>query len=194
MPRVSREKAEQNRATIELASSRLIREHGLRVSVADLMGAAGLTHGGFYGHFRSKDELTAIACATAFAESEERWKKRIAGASNAKAARTELVKAYLSDHNRASPGSSCPLAALVVDVAREDANKPVRQAFKVGLERLLNLLSDVQSSSEDSNRRRQNALVQISSMVGALVLARATQGDPISDEFLETVRARLLRE
>lgn len=194
MPRVSREKTEQNRAAIEQASSRLIREHGLSVSVADLMGAAGLTHGGFYGHFQSKDELTAIACATAFAESTARWKKRISGANDAKAARAALVEGYLSDHNRATPGASCPLAALVVDVAREEADKPVRQAFNQGLERLVELLSAVQSSSEDSNRCRENAVVQISSMVGALVLARATQGDPISDEFLKTVRTRLLQE
>jgi TetR/AcrR family transcriptional repressor of nem operon len=67
MPRVSREQADKNRAVIEAASARLFKEHGINgISAADIMATAGLTHGGFYGHFDSKVELAAIACARAF--------------------------------------------------------------------------------------------------------------------------------
>ena len=75
MPRVSREQTDKNRLLIEAASARLFKEHGFDgVSVADIMASAGLTHGGFYGHFESKDELAALACAKAFEESAARWR------------------------------------------------------------------------------------------------------------------------
>ena len=80
MPRVSRAEAESHRQQITEASARLFKERGINgVSVADLMGAAGLTHGGFYGHFESKDALAGVAVAHAFEQSAERWRKRAAG-------------------------------------------------------------------------------------------------------------------
>jgi len=191
MPRVSRAEAEKNRVAIERASARLIRERGLSVSVADVMGAAGLTHGGFYGHFRSKDELTAIACSLAFSEGEERWKKRITDADGPQAARVAVIEGYLSSRNRAA--AACPLATLAIDVAREGADKPVRSAFNAGLERLIELLSSVQLADGTPNQRRDAALAQISTMVGAMVLARATKGKPVSDELLDAARAQLLQ-
>lgn len=189
MPRVSREQSQKNREAIEHASSKLIRERGLGVSVADMMGAAGLTHGGFYGHFQSKDELTAIACALALSEGVERWKKRMAGAKSAVEAREALIEGYLSSRNR--DATHCPLATLPIDVTREDANKPVRNAFDEGLEQFVALLSSVQPTGSDSDEQRTGALAQISTMVGALVLARATKGKPISDELLAAARAWL---
>ena len=74
MPRVSKEQTDLNRSAIENVSAKLFREKGFNgVSVSDLMAAAGLTHGGFYGHFSSKDELAAVACANAFDHAVERW-------------------------------------------------------------------------------------------------------------------------
>lgn len=157
------------------------------------MGAAGLTHGGFYGHFQSKDELAAIACANAFAESVERWKKRVAKAKDSEGARAALVEGYLTARNRSTPGTSCPLAALAVDVAREDDGKPVRAAFEDGLERLAELLASVQPSALGHEERRASALAQIATMVGAMVLARATDGRPVSDELMAAAREHLLR-
>ena len=79
MPRVSRAQAEAHREAITDASARLFKEHGLKaVSVADLMGAAGLTHGGFYGHFESKDALAGAATAHAYGQAVERWRRRVA--------------------------------------------------------------------------------------------------------------------
>jgi TetR/AcrR family transcriptional repressor of nem operon len=120
MPRVSREQADNNRLAITDASARLFRERGIdNVSVAELMAAAGLTHGGFYGHFESKDQLAAEACRWAFGRSVERWKKRIAEKSDRTLARAALTDNYLSAQSRNNPGASCPAAAFAGDVARE---------------------------------------------------------------------------
>jgi TetR/AcrR family transcriptional regulator, transcriptional repressor for nem operon len=191
MPRVCKAVAEKNREAIERASSRLFREQGLGVSLADVMGAAGLTHGGFYGHFSSKDELAGTACAAAFADSVERWRRRIETAEDRAGAHAALIEKYLTPQNRASAGTSCPLAALAADVAREPEDKPVRRAFNRGLERLVELLTSVQPVR--GRRARQRALVELSTLVGAMVLARATGGRPLSDDFLSAAR-RALRE
>ena len=193
MPRVSRAEAGRNRAAIERAASRLIRERGLGVSVADLMGAAGLTHGGFYGHFESKGELAAIACAHAFADSVERWRRRTAGATDAAHAKAALVRGYLTSYNRSTPGSSCPMATLAADIAREDDGAPVRRVFRDGLEDLIGILAAVQpEAQDDAEGGRAAALAEISTLVGALVLARATKGNALSNEIMAAARRQLL--
>ena len=192
MARVSREKTGRNRIAIEAASSRLFREQGINgVSVSDLMAAAGLTHGGFYGHFASKDALVAIACARAFESSAAAWKKRSRKNPDRDAAWADIVVGYLSARSRNASGAGCPLAALAVDVAREPADKPVRQAYLAGLNDLLEISVGLQRSG-DAQQDRGHALAQLSTMVGALVLARATQGDPVSDEFLVAARQQLI--
>ena len=192
MARVSRAQAGRNRIAIEEASSRLFREQGINgVSVADLMAAAGLTHGGFYGHFESKDALAAIACARAFANSAAAWKKRSRKNPDRDAARAAIIAGYLSARSRNASGIGCPLAALAADVAREPADKPVRQAYLAGLNELLEIFAGLQRSA-DAERDRSRALAELSTMVGALVLARATQGDRVSDEFLVAARQQLI--
>lgn len=194
MPRVSKAEAERNRAVIEQVSSRLFREQGFHgISVADLMGAAGLTHGGFYGHFESKDALAAVACARAFEESEARWRKRIDDAPDKATALAALIDGYLSARNRNGAGTGCPVAALAIDVAREPADKPVRAAFQQGLEDLLGILASLQGSDDDS-ANRQAAIVQMATLAGALVLSRAAQGTPLSNEVLAAAKANLLAQ
>lgn len=193
MPRVSRAETEKNRLAIEEASSKLFRERGLSVSVADVMRAAGLTHGGFYGHFKSKDELAAIACAKAFEGSAAKWKERVAAMDDAVAARNALIKGYLHDKHRTEPSTGCPLASLVVDVSREDSSKPVRDAFHQGLEQLVDVLSTLQPEANTSEVARQQALEQLSTLVGAMLLARATEGTALSDELLLAARTQLLQ-
>jgi TetR/AcrR family transcriptional regulator, transcriptional repressor for nem operon len=189
MPRVSRAKARQNHGAIRRASSRLMRTQGLRVSVADIMGAAGLTHGGFYGHFSSKDALLAAGCASAFAESAARWRARAADAADRSAALAALVQGYLADGGPVASG--CPIASLAADVSREAVGKPVRRAFRAGLQELLGILTALQPEGEGRPGREQ-AWLQLCTMVGALVLARATQGHALSQELLHTVRRRLV--
>ncbi len=192
MPRVSKEQTDINRNAIETASARLFREKGFNgVSVADLMGAAGLTHGGFYGHFASKDELAAVACANAFRQSSERWAQRVDAQPDEQAALRAIVDAYLSPRSLQDIGNGCPSAALGIDVARESPDKPVRAAYRTGTAELVEILAAL-APSGDAAVRRKTALVQWSTMVGAMMLARATQGDAISAELLAAAREQLL--
>jgi TetR/AcrR family transcriptional repressor of nem operon len=193
MPRVSREQADHHRTAITEASARLFREHGVdNVSVAELMAAAGLTHGGFYGHFESKEELAGEACRWAFARSVERWKKRIAEKNDPGVARAALTDSYLSAQSRSGPDGSCPATSLASDVARKSADAPIRTAYVAGLEALLKILASVQDTGAPRSNR-EAALADIATMVGALMLAKATQGGPISDEILAAARRRLSR-
>jgi TetR/AcrR family transcriptional repressor of nem operon len=192
MPRVSRELAHQHRRAITQASAGLFREHGLRgVSVAELTAAAGLTHGGFYGHFASKAALAGEACRLAFAQSAQRWARRVAAAPTAQAARAALIVAYLAASARKNPARSCPAAALAGDVAREAPDAPVRAAFADGMESLITILTEITESTPDGDRR-QAALSDFCILAGALVLARATAGRPLSDALLAAARQRLL--
>lgn len=193
MPRVSREQTDINRLAIEDASSRLFREQGIKaVSVADLMAAAGLTHGGFYGHFESKDALAAVACAKAFEQSAGRWEKRLAGGAEPAVALTALFEGYLSQHSCNNPGAGCPIVGLGVDVAREPADKPIHAAYLGGLKQLVGLLEAGQATG-DAEADRSRTLVQMSTLVGAMVLARATRGDAISGEILGAARGHLVQ-
>ncbi|SOZ63269.1 putative transcriptional regulator, TetR family [Cupriavidus taiwanensis] len=193
MARASREQTDKNREAIEQASSRLFRERGLNgVSVAELMAGAGLTHGGFYGHFASKDALAAQACKRAFEESTARWERRLARAGgDRKAMLANLVEPYLTPAHCANPGVGCAAAALAVDVAREPAGKPVRQVYAQGLRTLIDDMAQT-VASDDPQQRHDQALVRTALLVGALTLARATEGDPLSDEMLSAARAHLL--
>ena len=194
MPRVSRAQAETHREAITDVSARLFKEHGLKaVSVADLMGAAGLTHGGFYGHFESKDALAGVAIRHAFEQSVERWRKRMAALPDAAARRAALVGAYFTPHSVRHAGIGCPTVALAGDVAREPADAPIRAAYVDGLEGLVEILASTQQTGSAA-ADRQAALADYATMVGALLLARATSGTPTSDAILAAARERLLPE
>ena len=192
MPRVSRAEAESHRQQITEASARLFKERGLNgVSVADLMGAAGLTHGGFYGHFESKDALAGVAVAHAFEQSAERWQRRIGSKPDAAAGRAAIVDKFLTPQSLKEVGLGCPSVSLAADVAREPAAAPIRSAYMGGLESLVQILAGVEDGP-DAAARRQVALADYATMAGALMLARATEGAPLSAEFLAAARARLL--
>lgn len=193
MARASREQAEKHREAIEQASSKLFRERGLNgVSVAELMGSAGLTHGGFYGHFSSKDELVALASKLAFEESARRWSLRIEHAEGDKRAmRASLVVPYLTQAHRTRPGDGCAAAALAGDIAREPADKPVRRVYINGFKQMVDdWIKTV--DHEDPAERRKLALAQLATLVGAITLARATEGDALADDILAAAREMLL--
>ena len=191
MPRVSRAQAESHREAITEASARLFRERGIKaVSVADLMGAAGLTHGGFYGHFESKDVLAGVAGEHAFAQATERWRKRVAGKAAPAEARAAIVEGYLRPQSIRDVASGCPTAGLCVDVAREPAEAPIRTAYLDGLEALVQILATVEPGVDDAGRRA-TALADLATLAGALTLARATEGAPLAAEILAAARTRL---
>lgn len=191
MPRVSREQTAANREAIEDVSARLFREQGINgVSVADLMAAAGLTHGGFYGHFASKDDLAAVACAHAFGQSAARRTKWRKPTSDTESAMQEMVNRYLSIRHRDGAGDGCPAVALAADVAREAPDKPVRAAYLAGIKAMAGGIEAL-CAGETPQQRREQALARMATMVGALLLARATSGDPLSAEILTAARAAL---
>lgn len=179
--RVSREQFAEHRKRILDVAGRLFRENGYAgIGVADIMKAAGLTHGGFYGHFESKDELAAEASRGALARTAERWSKLVKGAPERPL--QALVRHYLSDRHRQDRAEGCVLASLGADAARQD--KPVRAAFVEGLKPLINLLARIVPGRSAAIRRRR-ALSTLSEMVGAMVLARAVDDDKLAAEILE---------
>ncbi|SFV09741.1 transcriptional regulator, TetR family [Methylobacterium sp. 174MFSha1.1] len=175
--RVTREQFQENRRRILEAAGRLFREKGFSaVTVAEVMEAAGLTHGGFYGHFASKEDLAAQALGQALTPAP-----REPGTAPDLAA---FVAAYLSAAHRDRPGTGCALAALGSETARQPA--PVRRAFTEGLEARL---ARMQEALPDGDRGA--ALAAISGLVGALVLARAVDDPALSDEILAAARGAL---
>jgi TetR/AcrR family transcriptional repressor of nem operon len=193
MPRVSKDQASKNHDVIQEVSARLFREQGFKtVSVHELMSAAGLTHGGFYGHFESKDALAMVACQKAFEQSTARLGNRIEQAENRSGALRSVAEAYLSAERRDNLGDGCAATAFASDISREPAASPLRQAYIDGLKGMLAQLSSL-STSDLASEGRDAAIVQLSAMVGALLLARATSGDALSEQFLSVVREHIVR-
>lgn len=177
--RVSREQVAENRQTILDAAGRLFRERGFEsVSVAEVMNAAGLTHGGFYGYFRSKDDLIAEALAETLTQNRERPSGDFAN----------YLAVYLSPTHRDDPGHGCATAALAADTARQADG--VRSAMTTGLRRQIERLSGI-VPGEDSGQKRRAAIGSWAAMVGAMILARASDDPELSDEVLDQTRAWL---
>jgi TetR/AcrR family transcriptional repressor of nem operon len=195
--RVSREKAAEHRNRIIDAAGALFRAKGFGgIGVADIMKAADLTHGGFYGHFASKDDLVAQASRRTLARAAANWTKLVEAAPDDPYA--ALLKHYLSPKHRDDPGQGCAFAALGNDAAR--SGKTVRKAFAEGLAPLLDILAQsipgksivgksVPSKSKAARRRK--AVAAMATLVGALTLARAVEGTPLSDEMLEAAHREL---
>jgi len=180
---VTREQAAANREQILDAAGTLFREHGFDgVGVADIMRRAGLTHGGFYGHFASKDDLAAEAAARIVARGG--WAERITG--KPKPTLADVVRSYLSSRHRDEPGQGCLFAAVGSDVVRQP--RSIRHAFTDGVRVRLETLRDLMPGRSASARRRK-AVVTLAGLVGALVLARAVDDPELSDEILKAARA-----
>jgi TetR/AcrR family transcriptional regulator, transcriptional repressor for nem operon len=186
--RVSREKAAEHRERIIDAAGALFREKGFGgIGVADIMKAADLTHGGFYGHFKSKDDLVAEACRRVMALAIANWERTTARAPDNPFA--ALLTRYLSPRHRDDPGRGCVFAALGADAAR--SGPLVHDAFADGLEPLIALLAKSAPGSSEPERRRK-AVAAMAGLVGALLLSRAIGKRELSDEILDATRCELL--
>lgn len=200
--RISKKKAEANKAEVVAQASRLFREQGLDgPSVAELMRAAGMTHGGFYNHFSSKTDLQACALAHNFDLAVARLARIGAGpdAAARRAALEDYIAHYLSPKARDASGASCPMVAFGADVSREDAE--VRRAYADGLERYLTDLahafigrSDQASDGDGLRQARAQAIALLATLVGGLSLARSVAGinPALSDELLASARSQAL--
>jgi TetR/AcrR family transcriptional repressor of nem operon len=188
----SRALAEQNRERVVGTASRLFREHGFHgVGVADIMNEAGLTHGGFYKQFESKDALAAEACAVAFDDSIA-WRSPTTGlVPHSPGA---LLTNYLSKEHRDAPDRGCPAAAFASEVFR--APQAVQAAFTAGLAHIVGAIADSLAAATGQKPRaaRQQAILAASAAIGAVALARAVEStDPaFSDEILDSVRRAIL--
>ena len=156
-------------------ASRLFRERGFgNVSVGEVMKAAGLTHGAFYAHFDSKEELQAAAVAYGIKVSLERMQR-----SKRKKSKESWADRYLSAWHRDNPGDGCTMAALGEEVALSASELKV--AFERGLEEIL--------SAEAGDRKE--AIFRTAALLGGVVLARAVEDPRLSDEILASVRQKL---
>ncbi|MEU5902771.1 TetR/AcrR family transcriptional regulator [Micromonospora sp. NPDC047527] len=175
------------------ATSRLLRERGAAgMSVQDIMGAAGLTHGGFYKQFSSKDELLGIAATTAFGELLALLAQLGDELPDGSEAWSALLRHYLSPEHRDAPGTGCANTALAADAARASADSPLRTSYVAGVEETLKRLTNLEDAlGRGENEARQRAIVDLATMVGALTLARATGQTPLSEEILQTTQEAL---
>lgn len=182
--KVSREQAAENREKILVAAATLFREKGFDgIAVSDLMKTAGLTHGGFYGHFSSKEELMAQACGYAVDQilSDGEARRRL----RKKSAYISFVEDYLSLAHRDNLGSGCLMAALGADASRQSPR--VRSAFTQQAKRLLDACVNLLPGTSPQQRARERAIVTLAALVGAQVIARAVDDPDFSAEVLHAV-------
>ena len=177
--RMSREEKDKSHARIVASASRLFRERGLEgASVGDVMRHAGLTHGGFYKHFESKDALAESAMAAAFSDFTQRLET-----GDSRDAFASYKALYLSDGHKANPGIGCPVAALGQEVARGAG--ALKASFGVGVNRVVSAIA--QSMKGSAASRRSAAIREFSMLVGAIVIARASD-DTTANEVLAACR------
>jgi TetR/AcrR family transcriptional repressor of nem operon len=181
--KVSRIQEAENHERILDVATRLFRERGIDgIGVAELMKAAGLTHGGFYGHFKSKEDLVAQACARAVLRMRQNWTNVIDQATGDPL--EALAATYLTPKHRDATGRGCPMAAIGSEIARQGPQ--VRRAFTDELRPFLDYLS--RSVHGNSNSlRRQKALATYAGLVGALIVSRAVDDPVLSNEILSAV-------
>lgn len=196
--RVSREQAAENRGKILHTAAQLFREKGFDgIGIADLMKKVGLTHGGFYGHFASKEDLMVQTCAYAVDEILQQGQAVQGLGEQGQTARTTtkgskykaFIARYLSAEHRDNPGSGCLMAALGADAARQ--SPVIKQAFTQSFKRLLGALMNLLPETKTEAAKREEALLTLASLVGAQVIARAVDDPQLSEEILRVVRKKL---
>lgn len=182
--RVSRAQAEANRDTVVSVASRLFREHGFDgVGLKALMEGAGLTHGGFYKQFESKDDLAARASRRAMEGATRRWSAAAASGHNALQA---VIDLYLSADHKHEVGEGCPIVALGADAARQ--SETIRKPFEDGIKAHLRVIEELLPQEAQSGRS-EKAMATLSLMVGAVLLSRIVTDEALSDQLLSGAAA-----
>jgi TetR/AcrR family transcriptional regulator, transcriptional repressor for nem operon len=189
--RITKDQAAENRARVVGAAAKLFRAKGFdAVGVAELMAAAGMTHGGFYNHFDSKEAIEAAACGEVFDKSVAKLEAiaAIADAGERERAFEVYCRRYVTREARDVAAPSCPMIAFAGDVSRQSGK--VRAAYAEGLGAYLEAFARAGSGKRGTAARRR-AIRQFAEMVGGLTLARsvARANPQLSDEILEALRA-----
>ena len=182
------EKVKTHKRMVSIASKKF-REKGLAgVGIAELMKEAGLTVGGFYKHFDSRDDLVAEAVSSAFGG----WKRRVDAAASvgSSVSFAKLIDSYLNEAHRDNPGTGCAFSALAAEIGRSDKRTRALTTEQVrnDIQLIASLLPD-----NDPNAARSQAILTFSALVGAMSLARAVSDEALSREILESVREHLKR-
>jgi TetR/AcrR family transcriptional regulator, transcriptional repressor for nem operon len=187
--RYSREHKLETHARIVKRASVRLREKGAHgIGVADLMKDAGLTHGGFYAHFDSREALVIEAFAHAMDRATERWRKTAEATPPGKRLAT-IVDGYLSTAHRDDPGHGCAVPTLAAEIARESPK--TRKAFAIKLEEMIDMLAE-QISAASPKAARKQAMSVIATMMGTLVMARVAGSGEFSEEILSAGREAVL--
>ena len=182
------QKAKTHKRIVSIASKKF-REEGLAgVGIAELMKEAGLTVGGFYKHFDSRDDLVAEAVSSAFGG----WKRRVdaAASGGTSVSLAKLIDSYLNESHRDNPGTGCAFSALAPEIARSD--KRTRAVTSEQVRNDIQLIATL-LPGEDKRTARSQAILTFSALVGAMSLARAVSDEALSREILETVGEHLKR-
>jgi TetR/AcrR family transcriptional regulator, transcriptional repressor for nem operon len=180
------QKARTHKRIVAIASRRF-REKGLAgFGIAELMKEAGLTVGGFYKHFDSRDALVAEAVSSAFGD----WQRRVDATASGgpPVSYAKLIDDYLSDAHRKNPGTGCAFSALAPEIARSD--KRTRALTTEQVRNDLDLIAGL-LPGKDNRAARSRAILIFSALVGAMSLARAVSDESLSREILKTVAERL---
>jgi TetR/AcrR family transcriptional regulator, transcriptional repressor for nem operon len=183
--RVSKETMAEHREQILAAAAARFRERGFDgISVAELMKEVGLTHGGFYGHFSSKEELMALAVSRAMSDAAARWQKVIDEAPGDPLG--ALAKHYLSMRHHDHPETGCLFATLGSELARQPAS--VRNAVTEGRTQFFDMTARIVPGPTRADRKKR-AMAIVASMVGGMILARSVSDPELGLEILESVKA-----
>jgi TetR/AcrR family transcriptional repressor of nem operon len=187
--RYSKEHKFQTHARIVKRASVKLREKGAHgIGVADLMKDAGLTHGGFYAHFDSREALVIEAFTHAMDRSTERWRK-LSNETPVEKRLSTVVNAYLAPTHRDDPGHGCAVPTLGAEIARESAK--TRRVFSGRMEQMIDMLAD-QFHDVPRKTARKRATAALATMMGSLVMARVAGSDELSDEILKSGRDAVL--
>ncbi|RZF29249.1 TetR family transcriptional regulator [Paraburkholderia sp. UYCP14C] len=184
------ETADTRRRIIEVAA-RAFRANGIQTTgLADLMADAGLSHGGFYRHFESKDDLVAQACEAALTEIIGTL-EAAAGERIGPEAFKAMIEAYVSTTHRDAPADGCPLASMGSELARAD--EQTRAVAAHGFDGLVDSLAS-RSGRRHHAAARSEAIFALSAMIGAVTMARIVEDPDASAAILQTVKERLIKK
>ncbi|MHC2335204.1 TetR/AcrR family transcriptional regulator [Bradyrhizobium sp. USDA 4454] len=187
--RYSKEHKQETHARIVKRAATRLRERGAHgIGVADLMKDAGLTHGGFYAHFDSREALVIEAFNYAMDRANERWRKVTAEVPPEKRLAT-IVDGYLSAAHRDEPGQGCAVPALGAEIARESPK--TRKAFALKLDQMIDMITD-QIQDVPRKAARKQAMGVLATMLGTIVMSRIAGNGEMSDEILSAGREAVL--
>jgi len=188
--RKSKQEAAETRRRIVKAAAAEFRQNGIGgTGLSDLMAAAGLTHGGFYRHFDSKDQIVAEACTAAAKSLAEQLAASVSKKSPQRGLKA-IVENYLSAAHRDEPADGCPIAALGSEIARSDER--TRAAATQALLKFVEIIaSQFGKTRPDVARRR--ALVAAATMIGALTVSRIVTDSELSAAILRQAERHLIR-